>query len=108
MGARGLPARRDQTSGNPFRVASHVIRRETSMDSIKHSSGINRRLLLSTLATLPALSTVLQAGAALAQAPGGVLPSWNDGAAKQAIVNFVRATTDRSSPSYVAPEERIA
>jgi phosphoglycolate phosphatase-like HAD superfamily hydrolase len=57
---------------------------------------------------LPALSTTLLPGAALAQAPGGVLPSWNDGAAKQAIVDFVRMTTDRSSPSYVAPDERIA
>jgi hypothetical protein len=39
---------------------------------------------------------------------GGLLPSWNDGAAKQAIFDFVRATTDRSSPSYVPPEDRIA
>jgi phosphoglycolate phosphatase-like HAD superfamily hydrolase len=38
----------------------------------------------------------------------GLLPSWNDGAAKQAIVDFVRATTDRSSSNYVAPDERIA
>jgi phosphoglycolate phosphatase-like HAD superfamily hydrolase len=78
------------------------------MHPIKQSSGINRRVLLSTLATLPALSATLQTGAALAQAPGGALPSWNDGAAKQAILDFVRATTDRSSPSYVPPEERIA
>jgi hypothetical protein len=37
-----------------------------------------------------------------------LLPSWNDGAAKQAIFDFVRATIDRSSPSYVFPEDRIA
>ena len=36
------------------------------------------------------------------------LPSWNDGPAKQAIVDFVRATTDRSSPKFVPPAERIA
>lgn len=36
------------------------------------------------------------------------LPSWNDGPAKQAIVAFVNATTDKSSPKFVAPEERIA
>src|SRR5262245_56502009 len=78
------------------------------MDPIKHSSGINRRVLLSTLAMLPALSATLLPSAALAQAPGGALPSWNDGAAKQAILDFVRATTDRSRPSYVQPEERIA
>jgi phosphoserine phosphatase len=36
------------------------------------------------------------------------LPSWNDGAAKQAIVDFVKVTTDSSSPNFVAPEKRIA
>lgn len=36
------------------------------------------------------------------------LPSWNDGPAKQAILTFVRATTDRSSPRFVPPEARIA
>jgi phosphoglycolate phosphatase-like HAD superfamily hydrolase len=38
----------------------------------------------------------------------GPLPSWNDGPAKQAIVNFVQTTTDRSSTSFVPQEERIA
>src|SRR5215470_19195494 len=36
------------------------------------------------------------------------LPSWNDGAAKQAIVRFVKATTDQSSPTFVPPEARVA
>jgi phosphoglycolate phosphatase-like HAD superfamily hydrolase len=36
------------------------------------------------------------------------LPSWNDGSAKQAIVDFVKATTDTSGPSFVAPDARIA
>ncbi len=36
------------------------------------------------------------------------LPSWNDGAAKKAIVEFVQATTDKASPKFVAPEARIA
>jgi phosphoglycolate phosphatase-like HAD superfamily hydrolase len=73
-------------------------------------SGINRRVLLSTLAMLPALSGLLRPVPAAAQAPAadGLLPSWNDGAAKQAILDFVRATTDQSSQSYVRPEERIA
>lgn len=35
------------------------------------------------------------------------LPSWNDGAAKKAILELVRATTDKSSPKYVPPEQRI-
>jgi hypothetical protein len=35
------------------------------------------------------------------------LPSWNDGAAKKAIIAFVQATTS-SGPTFVAPEARIA
>jgi phosphoglycolate phosphatase-like HAD superfamily hydrolase len=41
-------------------------------------------------------------------APGAPLPSWNDGPAKQAIIDFVRATTDQASPKFVPPEERVA
>lgn len=79
------------------------------MRSILRSSGVNRRVLLSTLAALPALSTTLIPDFAPAQTPSdGPLLSWNDGAAKQAIFDFVRATTDQSSPSYVLPEDRIA
>ena len=80
------------------------------MKPIDNSSGINRRVLLSVLATLPALSATLLPMSAPAQlAPsGGLLPSWSDGAAKQAIFDFVRATIDRSSASYVFPEDRIA
>jgi hypothetical protein len=36
------------------------------------------------------------------------LPSWNDGPAKQAIVEFVRTTTTKGSPKFVPPAERIA
>ncbi|MGH7339858.1 MAG: HAD family hydrolase, partial [Candidatus Rokuibacteriota bacterium] len=36
------------------------------------------------------------------------LPSWNDGPAKTAILQFVRDTTDQSSPKFVPPAERIA
>lgn len=36
------------------------------------------------------------------------LPSWNDGSAKQAILKFVRETTDEASPRFVPVEERIA
>ncbi len=45
---------------------------------------------------------------AKAGAQANALPSWNDGSAKQSILNFVRATTDRSSPTFVPPAERIA
>jgi len=79
------------------------------MDSMT-PSGINRRALLSTLAMAPALSSLLRAIPATAQtrATDVPLPSWNEGSAKQAILDFVRTTTDQSSQSYVRPEERVA
>ena len=36
------------------------------------------------------------------------LPSWNDGPAKKAIVDFVEKVTREGGPDYVAPAERIA
>lgn len=35
------------------------------------------------------------------------LPSWNDTATKKSILDFVRATTDKESPQYVPPEQRV-
>ena len=36
------------------------------------------------------------------------LPSWNDGAAKAAIVKFVADTTKAGAPGFLPPEQRIA
>ncbi|MCA9091960.1 MAG: haloacid dehalogenase-like hydrolase [Planctomycetaceae bacterium] len=36
------------------------------------------------------------------------LPSWNDGRAKRAILEFVQKTTDSSSPHFIPEEHRIA
>jgi hypothetical protein len=71
---------------------------------------IHRRALLSTLAVLPTLSAPFWVIRASAQGTtsSSALPSWNEGPAKQAILNFVRDTTDRASAKYVPPEERIA
>jgi phosphoglycolate phosphatase-like HAD superfamily hydrolase len=54
-----------------------------------------------------ALAALLVLGAH-AQAQTDALPSWNDGPAKKAIVDFVQATTTQGSPQFVPPEERIA
>ena len=58
---------------------------------------------LVTFMTLAILALALAA-----QAQTDPLPSWNDGPAKQAIVDFVQATTTQGSPKFVPPEERIA
>ena len=49
--------------------------------------------------------TVLTSGVAHAQDP---LASWNDGPTKQAILEFVKATTTQGSPQFVPLEARIA
>jgi hypothetical protein len=71
------------------------------------SYAVSRRVLLSVLAALPTLS-LLRTSAKAQVTQDGLLRSWNEGTAKQAILDFVRATIDRSSPSYVLPEDRIA
>ena len=71
--------------------------------------GINRRLLLSGLAMLPALSGLPFAAKAQSQTTqDSQLGSWNEGPAKQAILEFVRSTTDQGSSKFVPPEGRIA
>jgi phosphoglycolate phosphatase-like HAD superfamily hydrolase len=45
---------------------------------------------------------------AVAFAQTDPLASWNDGPAKQSILNFVRVTTDQSNAKFVPPEQRIA
>ena len=56
---------------------------------------------LGLLIVVAVLSTVVTR----AQDP---LPSWNEGPTKQIIIEFVKATTDQSSPKFVPSEERIA
>jgi phosphoglycolate phosphatase-like HAD superfamily hydrolase len=56
----------------------------------------------------PLLLATLLALSAQAQAQTDPLPSWNDGAAKKAIVEFVATTTTQGSPKYVPAAERIA
>jgi phosphoglycolate phosphatase-like HAD superfamily hydrolase len=80
------------------------------MKSYSQRFNISRRAVLSTLAVLPALSPSLIPISSRAQSAtsGDPLPSWNDGRAKQAIMTFVKETTDQASPKFVPTAERIA
>src|SRR5271170_7599823 len=74
------------------------------------SLGVSRRVWLKTAATLsillgPALPVLKQAQA---QAQTDPLPSWNGGANKQAITDFVARVTQQGGPDFVPPAERIA
>src|SRR6266403_3810734 len=67
-----------------------------------------RRILLSSLALLPVLSVALRSTSALAQAQSDPLPSWNDGATKASILDFVARVTTQGGPFFVPVEQRIA
>ena len=67
---------------------------------------LSRRVLLSTLAGLPALIGPLSVTSA--QAQGDPLPSWNDGATKTSITDFVARVTTKGGPDFVPPDQRIA
>ncbi len=55
-----------------------------------------------------ALCAVVGIAVAYPRGQGDPLPAWNDGAAKRAIVEFVRVTTDKANSRFVPPEMRIA
>jgi hypothetical protein len=56
---------------------------------------------------LVVLSLLLSTAPTFAEQPDP-LPSWNDGVARKAILEFVRVTTEKGSAKYVPPEQRIA
>ena len=63
---------------------------------------------LTGLAALPVAGAFVAGVTSTAQAAGDPLSSWNDGPAKQAILDFVQATTDKTNPKFVPIEARIA
>jgi phosphoserine phosphatase len=77
------------------------------MDSNSPSvHGLSRRILLSALAVAPAVIGPLRSTSASAQG-ADPLPSWNDGATKQSITNFVARVTTQG-PDFVPADQRIA
>jgi phosphoglycolate phosphatase-like HAD superfamily hydrolase len=64
-------------------------------------------LIAAGCSTAPAPSSA-PAGSTASAPATDPLPSWNGGPAKQAIVDFVKATTDKGNPKFVPQEERIA
>ena len=96
LSAAGRDAGRDR--GPVPQQAESMIQREgmAAMFNVSYRA----RLVL-------ALAFALSGAPVMAQ-QADPLPSWNDGPAKQAILDLVRATTEPGSPDFVAPEERLA
>jgi phosphoserine phosphatase len=53
-------------------------------------------------------AAIVALGVAVTQAADDPLPSWDDGPAKQAIVEFVEAVTTEGGVDFVPPEDRVA
>src|SRR4051812_6144477 len=73
------------------------------------SHGITRRLA-SVLPAFAFVAGMLKAGsaAALTAVPVDLLPSWNEGASKTAILTFVDRVTRQGSPDFVESSRRVA
>ena len=77
------------------------------MKAKRPPSGISRWVALTTAAVLPILFGFMLS-ISQAQAQTNPLPSWNDGASKRAIVEFVAKVSRQGGPNFVPPAERIA
>src|SRR5690606_17566759 len=95
--------------------AQSVARGRAGKPTPPTRSGMMRRAPRRTMRrwaawTAMAATALLMAACAGPQADSrrAELPSWNDGPARQAIVQFVRAVTERDSRDFVPPQERIA
>ena len=61
-----------------------------------------------TLLTVITLGFLLVFGSLATAQTVDSLPSWNDGKTKQSIIEFVAKVTEKRSPDFVPPAERIA
>jgi hypothetical protein len=76
--------------------------------SSSQGDALGRRSVLIAASAMVASAATVSSTETKAQTPASALASWNDGPAKQAILDFVHTTTDRSSKDFVPPEDRIA
>jgi phosphoglycolate phosphatase-like HAD superfamily hydrolase len=74
----------------------------------RQASGLGRRSMLLAATTTAVVASVVEYAQAQAQTPADPLASWNEGPAKQTILDFVRDTVDPSSKNFVPPQERVA
>jgi phosphoserine phosphatase len=78
-------------------------------NALSHAPRASRRSLLVGGVVVPVASIATRfGGPASVLAQDDPLPSWNDGATKQAILDFVAAATDADGDGFIPPDERIA
>ena len=69
---------------------------------------MNKKRFYSTVLTLAAVLLTLGMLSTVAVGDQDPLPSWNEGTAKQSIIDYVNRVTQSGSPDFVVPEQRIA
>ena len=69
---------------------------------------MNKKRFYSAVSTLAAVLLTLGMLSTVAVGDQDPLPSWNEGTAKQSIIDFVTRVTQSGSPDFVVPEQRIA
>ena len=74
----------------------------------RQAGGLGRRSMLLAATATAVVASVVEYAQGQAQTATDPLASWNEGPAKQAILDFVRETDDPSRRNFVPPEERIA
>src|SRR5579859_4175939 len=82
--------------------------KEKNIRSTHASSGCSRRIVCATLGALPILFGLALPISKQANAQTDALPSWNEGASKQSIIEFVGRVTRQGGSDFVPPAERIA
>jgi phosphoglycolate phosphatase-like HAD superfamily hydrolase len=73
-----------------------------------HEEDIEMRRRMMTVAMWLLLVLIVAGGSPLSGTERDPLPSWNDGASKKAIIDFVDRVTRDGGPDYVKPEDRVA
>jgi hypothetical protein len=88
-----------------MRPLSEILRKE--MNELKVRP-LSRRVLLAMAATVAIMFGSTLPILEQAQAQTDPLPSWNEGATKRAIIDFVARVTRQGGSDFVPPAERIA
>src|SRR4051812_18162677 len=76
--------------------------------SPEQAGGLSRRSMLFAATTIVLATSAAEHDEVQAQTSASPLASWSEGPAKQAILDFVRDTTEPSSKNFVAAEDRVA
>ncbi len=99
----------------PIQQLRNGDEQETLVNPQRSEASLTRRGVIAGLALMSSLAASLRTSAVLAQGsdaqgapPAPPLASWNESAARDAIIRFVERVTSNSSPNFLPPPHRVA